>query len=79
MNRTLIHRGRRCRHTRSKSKLEVPNRIEEPAIGIAPEPTLKRKKTEVKGGLSERHDVKVTPYTEGKDRIQGNSNRLNKW
>jgi hypothetical protein len=56
-------------NTRSKSKLEVPNRIEEPAIGIAPEPTLKRKKTEVKGGLkvlSERHGVKVTPYTEGK-------------
>jgi hypothetical protein len=54
--------------TKSKFKTkEGP--IEEPAASLAPEPTLKRKKKEIKGGLAEiakRASVNILSYKEGK-------------
>jgi hypothetical protein len=45
---------------------EGPN--EEPAASLAPEPTLTRKKKEIKGGLKTLQDkgIKITHYKEGK-------------
>ena len=55
---------------RSASKLSVPDGpIEHPSVAFPPEPELKRKKTEIKGGLkalSETGHIKIKNYTESK-------------
>lgn len=42
--------------------------IETPAVSYPPEPTLGKKKVEIKGGLAElqKRGIKITSYTEGK-------------
>jgi hypothetical protein len=56
--------------TKSKSGLSTPQKSnnERPAVSYAPEPTLGKKKTEIKGGLAElqKRGIKVTSYTESK-------------
>jgi hypothetical protein len=55
---------------KSKSYLSTPQKSnnENPAVSYAPEVELKRKKTEVRGGLAElqKRGIKVTSYTESK-------------
>jgi hypothetical protein len=57
--------------SKSKSRLSTPQKSnnERPAVSYLPEPGLRRKKTEVKGGLAElqkRSSIKITSYTESK-------------
>jgi hypothetical protein len=57
--------------SKSKSRLSTPQKSnnERPAVAFPPEPGLRRKKTEVKGGLAElqrRSGIKITSYTESK-------------
>jgi hypothetical protein len=54
---------------KSKSRLSTPQKSnnENPRIAYTPEVELKRKKTEVKGGLAEiakRGSIRITSYTE---------------
>lgn len=54
---------------RSKSRLTTPEGINQtPYVAYPPEPDLRRKKTEIKGGLAElqKRGIKVTSYTESK-------------
>jgi hypothetical protein len=54
-----------CRNCNSEYD---PEAVTNPSISYAPEPTLKRKGKEVKGGLAElqRRGLKISNYTEGK-------------
>jgi hypothetical protein len=62
--------------TKSKSHLSTPQQKsnnERPAVAFTPEPELKRKKVEVKGGLAElakRGSIKITHYTESNTRME---------
>jgi hypothetical protein len=56
---------------RSKNKLEVPEGVNQNPYASTkfPEPDLRKKKTEIKGGLAElqkRSSIKITSYTESK-------------
>jgi hypothetical protein len=54
---------------RSQSYLEMSDGpTEDPSISYAPEPQLKRKKKEIKGGLKALQDrgIRITSYKEGK-------------
>jgi hypothetical protein len=55
---------------RSKSRLEVPTGVNQNpnASTKFPEPDLRRKKTEIKGGLAvlQKRGIKITSYTESK-------------
>jgi hypothetical protein len=56
---------------KSKSRLSTPQKSnnERPAVSYPPALTLKRKKTEIKGGLkalSEKGSIRITSYTESK-------------
>jgi hypothetical protein len=73
----MFWRCTRCKITsydtddlRGQSVIEEPEGPpEEPAVALAPEPTLKRKKKTIKGGLAEiakRASVNILDYKEGK-------------
>jgi hypothetical protein len=55
---------------KSKSRLSTPQKSnnENPRIAYPPEPTLRKKKVEIKGGLAElqKRGIKITSYTESK-------------
>jgi hypothetical protein len=57
--------------SKSKSHLSTPQKSnnENPRVAFPPEPSLSRKKTEIKGGLAElarKGSIKITSYTESK-------------
>jgi ribosomal protein L37AE/L43A len=56
---------------KSKSRLSTPQKSnsERPAVSYPPEPSIGRKKTEIKGGLkalSEKGSIRITSYSESK-------------
>lgn len=56
---------------KSKSHLSTPQKSnnENPRVAYPPEPSIGRKKKEIKGGLkalSERGSIRITSYTESK-------------
>jgi hypothetical protein len=61
---------------KSKSSLSTPQKSnnENPAVAYPPEPGLRSKKIEIKGGLKslQHKGVKVTSYVEGKDDVCSN-------
>jgi hypothetical protein len=56
--------------TKSKSRLSTPQKSnnERPAVAYPPTIDLRKKKTDIKGGLAElqKRGIKVTSYTESK-------------